>query len=641
MGLCHSAKDNTDSSEQTPSNSVVNREEASGENIAIVHGNDIDSHHSANDNTDLDQKEPSDTIVGDNSIDLGVYTNDAKGCDCNGKDIENCISFKRMSTGLKYYSLLDIIHNKNDEKIFTHFIAAVYDNEMVINDYIHIICEHNHQIPQMKQFLIQNKIFDECDVSKCTFTSRHHGDQVTDGDENTLDPLLDLAKQRFDSLHFYLFHLFECGLRSMEHDDDDDMKGGDTSNDDPYKCFDARFAQLITRVNETRANTEGFGRLQNNQKFNLQAQSSDNNQEQTFLDHLVKNLVLEIGIAHMNHHHKDALLQLKYLMDGEEYDTDAAQYDIDKCDGNICGRVENKKCVASIKETMETVHLHSSTFSIGFRFYYWSFYMDKKQMPPNEQRAYNVDDHSGYDLSDLCVKQKYSSFKEEISNYRHLSMNQYQKVVVKADSYKECDIVRKTQYETDERSFYHYDIAEDSTLGYEHLISLTFYTDYSDLSTDFSGSFRKTSAFEPLSLVKRRNREYWWLSKLLRETVECFGENRDDDTLYGPFYCGMSCVMIIPEFNIRLYSATSTSKQIAVAMKFSGPNGMLLQLNNDMHGWLRAFDCSWMSRYPEEDERLFFGGYWRIKVDCIRIIETQQNFQEFAAAAYYLDAMIT
>ncbi len=33
----------------------------------------------------------------------------------------------------------------------------------------------------------------------------------------------------------------------------------------------------------------------------------------------------------------------------------------------------------------------------------------------------------------------------------------------------------------------------------------------------------------------------------------------------GPYYCGLSYVMVIPQFNIRLYSRTSTTKQIEVA----------------------------------------------------------------------------
>ena len=76
--------------------------------------------------------------------------------------------------------------------------------------------------------------------------------------------------------------------------------------------------------------------------------------------------------------------------------------------------------------------------------------------------------------------------------------------------------------------------------------------------------------------------------------------------LIGPFYCGMSVLMTLPSFAIRLCSPTSTSKQIHVAIKFSGDNGIIMQFNTpntDGFKTLRAFDCSFISRYKEEDER--------------------------------------
>merc|ERR1712152_126053 len=99
----------------------------------------------------------------------------------------------------------------------------------------------------------------------------------------------------------------------------------------------------------------------------------------------------------------------------------------------------------------------------------------------------------------------------------------------------------------------------------------------------------------------------------------------------GSYYCGMSVVLNIPEFNIFLCSPTSTSKQIEVAIKFSGDHGVVLQLDNPpfSHGALYGFNCSWISRYKEEDERLFFGGYRRIKIESVRKRSTKQNFKTF------------
>ena len=39
--------------------------------------------------------------------------------------------------------------------------------------------------------------------------------------------------------------------------------------------------------------------------------------------------------------------------------------------------------------------------------------------------------------------------------------------------------------------------------------------------------------------------------------------------------------------------------------------------------------------------RLFFGGFYRIKMESLRIIETHQNFEEFIAVLWYFDSMIT
>merc|ERR1712228_708533 len=76
-----------------------------------------------------------------------------------------------------------------------------------------------------------------------------------------------------------------------------------------------------------------------------------------------------------------------------------------------------------------------------------------------------------------------------------------------------------------------------------------------------------------------------------------------------------------------------------------GPKGMVFTFDTpsgkDQYCFLRAWNCSWISNFKEEDEVLFFGGYLRIKVHTLRLMETKENFQEFVAAIWYLDAMLT
>merc|ERR1712176_574395 len=56
---------------------------------------------------------------------------------------------------------------------------------------------------------------------------------------------------------------------------------------------------------------------------------------------------------------------------------------------------------------------------------------------------------------------------------------------------------------------------------------------------------------------------------------------------------------------------------------------------------LRAFDCSFISRFKEEDERLFFGGFYRIKVINVRLIKTKENMQQFVVAMCEFDKALT
>eukprot|EP01084_Bolivina_argentea_P268199 455474_1 len=88
------------------------------------------------------------------------------------------------------------------------------------------------------------------------------------------------------------------------------------------------------------------------------------------------------------------------------------------------------------------------------------------------------------------------------------------------------------------------------------------------------------------------------------------------------FYSGVSFVMHIPEFCIRLNAPTSTSIHKEIGLRFAGRDGMLIQLNNkynpaDVECF---FDVSWLSAYGEEEERIFCGGRYKMDLQSIIII---------------------
>ncbi len=118
----------------------------------------------------------------------------------------------------------------------------------------------------------------------------------------------------------------------------------------------------------------------------------------------------------------------------------------------------------------------------------------------------------------------------------------------------------------------------------------------------------------------------------MRETVEVYGQSNKRGN-NGPFYSGLSVVLIIPQFCIRLNAPTSTTKQIEVSMRFEGSNGCIIQLNNNGSYvdkvYLNSFSCSFLSQYPEEAEYLYCGGAYRNKIESIRNLNTKQNCEEF------------
>ncbi len=65
-------------------------------------------------------------------IDLNTFQQEKDNyCECNQNYME-CAAMKRLFAGLKYYSMLNIIGNKNDREVWNKFIHEIYDNLIFI-----------------------------------------------------------------------------------------------------------------------------------------------------------------------------------------------------------------------------------------------------------------------------------------------------------------------------------------------------------------------------------------------------------------------------------------------------------------------------------------------------------------------------
>ena len=316
-------------------------------------------------------------------------------------------------------------------------------------------------------------------------------------------------------------------------------------------------------------------------------------------------------------------------------------------------------------------------FSVGCPFNYWSKYISE--------------DHKQID-NEYYVEPKYSNFKEEIMNYQYLNLKQHSEALTKAKVYMDTVMVKSINKRNHANRGItqapHYNISRGENISMGHITSVILYTDCTDLSCHFTSSFRKLETWETLESMKNRNRNYGWLSKYLMEAVQVYGDtgvrycakfgltgvygsephppdceySHIGGTLIGPFYCGMSTMLHMPQFSILLLSPTSTSGQLEVAMKFSGESGIIIEISNYIHpAWrVMGLDVSTISRYKEEDERcayllcilygrivmhvvykLIFGGEYPINVESIWIMENQSNLSEVIMTLTVLDLALS
>ena len=275
----------------------------------------------------------------------------------------------------------------------------------------------------------------------------------------------------------------------------------------------------------------------------------------------------------------------------------------------------------------------------------------------NQEFEHNINDYCGHSPKELFISHKYTDLKHEIIDNKIYALSQIQinisiKKTNKLMNTFKCKSVRCCA----PRDQLHYKIANWSPLKYSHLLALVLYSDWTELQSEFTKTWRKTKKYQTLEQIKDRNREFYHWSRHIRECVEYYGSqgwhyHYNDDKINkcwnnkkGPFYTGMSQKMLIPEVMIRLNGPTSSTKQIEVALRFGGDYGCIIEFDNNSYQQsylLRCMEMGWITNYSEEDEYLWCGGERRIRISTIRTIENNMNYENYFKSMYYFDGMIT
>ncbi len=188
---------------------------------------------------------------------------DANDIKCNGYNDCSCI--KRIMTALSYYHK---VSSSQEPQKFIEFCDKNYSKQY-LDDYIHVRTVHQNDINKHE---MENTTCTM--VSSCVSTTRHYRDR-SGKDNNNDDEAAHFCIDVFDSLHFFIYHMEECGLRVLVNDD---ILKGIENNNDYTNCKD-KVIQFIQKEIEKRQEKCGvFKRLDNtkNSKFNIVQVTKDN-----------------------------------------------------------------------------------------------------------------------------------------------------------------------------------------------------------------------------------------------------------------------------------------------------------------------------------------------------------------------------
>ena len=244
-------------------------------------------------------------------------------------NVNDCDYLQRMLHGLKYYDLLNL-DAISDADIFINFCINVYPQ--ILNDYQHIISTHSDHLEEIHEQLIRGKAFGRCDHQTCVvfklYTRYSEGRdyrrhrKIGSSEEEKIDEKVLFFCDLFDSMHHWLFHIFDAGMRAKKAVIDGLLVMADESHlDDQYDTEFKKIKQFVTnKRKQFEVSNEVLGNDNNKFKLQISGTSTDEGGT-TFTNNLLKHLK-SANISFETRHH---FIQ---FVKQEEFDSDAIVDDI-------------------------------------------------------------------------------------------------------------------------------------------------------------------------------------------------------------------------------------------------------------------------------------------------------------------------
>eukprot|EP01083_Nonionella_stella_P124604 376388_1 len=217
-----------------------------------------------------------------------------------------------------------------------------------------------------------------------------------------------------------------------------------------------------------------------------------------------------------------------------------------------------------------------------------------------------------------CVSAKYSSLKEELTQNKLMTIS----------------ITRFTIEEHKSLLYFGTQHGQSLHLKLEHILAIMIYCNHDPLQAEFSRTYREPDL----------HNEFYHFGRHLKRCVHEHG-TRIRNGRVRSFYHGITQKMFFPRYinHVQIFSPLSTTSSYAVAVHFTNNEGLIVEFGDGHMGFLRYFDCGWLSDYPNEQELLFIQNKYPLQVVDIRIDEMEKGvrYHWTLSALHFIDKLMS
>eukprot|EP01084_Bolivina_argentea_P047660 87843_1 len=503
-----------------------------------------------------------------NAFAIGEQSIHTCGFDSNNVDT-TCPCFDRIQYILKYYDKWCDKMNENCEYESIHQYIneqlICYHRIALLNDYNHILRYHKSNDTHL-EFMV-NKL-GKCNISICNKMKRNQqknrgrklnysANICSDLYFGITDPVEVSCIDTLDRIHCSLYHSFDLFRLT-------------TSQRETLQTLHNNSTRTITSETMSKINTFTAKSVNNLKMF------QDNNDNNDVFNKFVDSYPLHTQITQDN--------EQKY---SDEFDEECDDIFNEECK-NISmydfGHEYNYAQLQPYHKDVKDEMLHNNLCEIDI--FEWESTIEKAYELVRCQAARNL-------FHEVHLKGR---------NWQHYYEND------------EDEPFLSTQLMKKIRSAQRY----NSMQYVNNILSILLYCNFSKLQQRLSETYRIIDENDCVEMMMKRHEQFVNWAKLIHETVSLFGYTMQKS---DEFYRGVKGNFMISNTNASIFSPTSTSANDLIAHTFAGIRGYILCFTKDANVYSmntpKCIDCTWISDYGYEDERLFAG---KIGLNCPQLI---------------------